>query len=576
VDIQKGKPLDEEPASPARWMLHSPLSPLTPSSPLYPDGLLSPDWMKKHQHQVPAVFIAFYDFTSDPNLNSLNDNQLKSDINALKKALADSDYRTRLSIVLLGDKAAPETAETEERISTIRKMTNLDAKTGLFYLPPKASGVDITKFAAGTLTSILPACIEYYRELTKHTRRKKNRGSVPDPTIPSNKATSHPLSTVAWNIRYDVKLGVFSEIRQEMEGACRHYTSALEALMGSEGVFETTPSWSPRWDEGRMLADVMALRIIRCLLWSQLTTTATQSWVNYRDRIRELVDRRGKGSSNFGWEAWESRWAKVMAELIQRADIPGMKITDSVDMTASTILSQPESAVYMPPEKSLGLDRLYPWHHLHHPGYWMRLSTRSAKRRRRYAMEIPEEDRTPPGMSPASTMAKRSGTYATYLCPEPHEEANASGDGFDHSADIIDRLQLSARVFSEKGQSRFAERIKLEIGRELLRKGDYKDAVRLLKAVWDDCSWRREKWWIPLYELNRALAEGARACADIPALVSTVFEMHSPHLRLRRDTRLDLMACSRGLAVEEKCIKVPISPGSVMSFRKYDHHMIRV
>jgi hypothetical protein len=183
-------------------------------------------------------------------------------------------------------------------------------------------------------------------------------------------------------------------------------------------------------------------------------------------------------------------------------------------------------------------------------------------------MEIPEEDRTPPGMSPASTMAKRSGTYDTYLCPEPHEEYNPSGNGFDHSSDIIERLTLSARIFSEKGQGRFSERLRLEIGRELLRKGDSEDAVRLLKAVWDDCSWRREKWWIPLYELNRALAEGARACADVSTLVSTVFEMHSPHLRLRRDTRLDLMACSRGMTIEEKSPPINISPDSVTSFCK--------
>jgi trafficking protein particle complex subunit 11 len=509
----------------------------------------------------------------------LNDNRLKSEINSLKKALADSEYRTRITIVLLGDKAVPESPETEERINTIRRVTNLDLKMGLFYLPPKASNADIASFVTSILTSIQPACFDYYRDLTKHSRRKKNRGSAPDPTIPPTKATSQPLSTVAWNIRYDVKLGVFSEFRQEMEGACRHYTAALEALMGSEGVFETTPSWSPRWDEGRMLADVMALRIIRCLLWSQLTTTATQSWINYRDRMRELVDRRGKGSSNYGWEAWESRWAKVMAELIQRADITIMRIKDSLDMTASTTLSRPENSIYMQPEKSLGVDRVYPWHQLHHPGYWMRLSARSAKRRRRSAMEIPEEDRTPPGLSPASAMAHRSGTYDTYLCPEPHEEFSTSpGNGFNHSSDIIERLESSAGFFGEKGQNRFSERIRLEIGRELLRRGDYQDGVRLLKALWDNCSWRREKWWLPLFELNRALAEGARACTNIPALVSTIFEMYSPHLRLRRDTKLDLMACTRGLtssdAVEEKLERhspscsISLFPDSVTSFRK--------
>jgi trafficking protein particle complex subunit 11 len=522
---------------------------------------------------VPCLFLAFFDFTSNPNLNSLNDNKLKTEISAIRTALQSSEYKTRFAVVLLSDKTILEAPDIEDRLATIRRATGLDPKTGIFFLPPSPSRVEITSFITSLLTTVQPVCIEYYRDLIKHSRRKKNRGNAPAPTLPPTRTTSHPLSSHGWAIRYDIKLGVFAEFRQEMDAACRHYTSALESLMGAEGVFETTVSWSPRWDEGRILADMMAFRIIRCLLWSQLTTTATQSWINYRDRMHELVDRRGKGSSNYGWEAWESRWAKIMAELIQRADIPAISVIDSIDMTTSMILAKSENTTFLPPEKVfVGVERIPPWHHMHHPGYWMRMSARSAKRRLRYANAVPEEDRAPPQQSPASSVAQRSRTYDTYLCPWPHEECSyPSPDGFDHGKDIIDRLQTATKSFNGRKQKRFADRLDLEIGRELLRKQDYEGAVQHLRPIWEDCSWRREKWWLPLFELNRIMAECARQAGDIPALTSALFELHAPYLRLVRDMRIDLMDCvktAKASDSEAEKPKVELSPNSVASFRK--------
>lgn len=40
-------------------VMHSPLSPLTPTSPLCPDGLIAPIWIRKHTTLVPSVFVLF-------------------------------------------------------------------------------------------------------------------------------------------------------------------------------------------------------------------------------------------------------------------------------------------------------------------------------------------------------------------------------------------------------------------------------------------------------------------------------------------------------------------------------------
>lgn len=513
------------------------------------------------------MFVAFFDFPSDPNLNTLQDNELKTAISGIRTSLQKTGYKTKFAVVLLSEKTVVDAPDIDERISNIRRGTGLDPKTGIFFLPTTSSRVEITSFVTNLLTTLQPMCIEFYRDLTKHSRRKKNRGSVPPPTIPPTKTTSQPLSTHGWNVRYDVKLGILAELRQEMDSACRHYTSALETLMGSEGVFETTVSWSPRWDEGRLLADMLAFRIIRCLLWSQMSTTATQSWVNYKDRMHELVDRRGKGSANYGWEAWESRWAAIMAELIRKAEIPAISVMDSIDMTTSMILAKSENATYLQPERAFtGVERIPPWHHMHHTGYWMRLSARNAKRRLRYSNAIPEEDRVTPQMSSAP---QRSKIYDTYLCPQPYEEASdSSHQGFDHATDIIERLDASNEAFVERKQKRFSQRLQLEIGREHIRKQDYKRAVDVLRTIWKECSWREEKWWLPLFELDRLLAEAARYAEDTAVLVSAIFELHAPQLRMMRDMKLDLMNCAKSSKTveSESKPKIRLSPSSTRSF----------
>ena len=231
------------------------------------------------------------------------------------------------------------------------RSTGLDPKTSLFVLPPTLSQAELRAFVLSVLSALQPLCVEYYRDLTKHARRKKNRGAIPPPTAPPTRATSHPLSQTGWNVRYDFKLGVFAEFRQEMDAAQRHYDAALDALFGSDGIFETTASWSPRWDEIRLLADTVALRHIRCQLWNMYPTSAVQSWLWYKEKLRDLLDRRGKGSSNYGWEAWESRWARIMAQLIKRAELPVFKIPQPV--ADADPLVDHVNAIYSPPDKQI-------------------------------------------------------------------------------------------------------------------------------------------------------------------------------------------------------------------------------
>ncbi|EDN04108.1 conserved hypothetical protein [Histoplasma mississippiense (nom. inval.)] len=224
-------------------VLHSPISPLTPSSPTFPDGIMTPQWVTKHQALIPAAFINFFPFTTDTNMASLGDNQLKIEINSLRKKWAASGYKTRFIVALLCDDG-PLPEDANDRIAGIRMATNLDMKS-IFVVQPEPSQLDISEFIKALFANLRGPSVEYYRDLSKHARRKKNRGTIPPPTAPPTSGTSQTLSLQGWNVRYDFKLGVFAEFRQEMDAACRSYEAAYEGLFGEE-VFEMIAGWNPR------------------------------------------------------------------------------------------------------------------------------------------------------------------------------------------------------------------------------------------------------------------------------------------------------------------------------------------
>ncbi|OJD13098.1 hypothetical protein AJ78_06403 [Emergomyces pasteurianus Ep9510] len=484
-------------------VLHSPISPLTPSSPTFPDGIMTPLWVMKHQKLVPAAFINFFPFTTDTNMASLRDNQLKIEINSLRKEWAASGYKTRFIVALLcEDGPLPEDAN--DRIASIRRATNLDQRSVLI-LQPEPSQVDISEFIKALFANLQSPSVEYYRDLSKHARRKKNRGIIPPPTAPPTSGTSQTLPVQGWNVRYDFKLGVFAEFRQEMDAACRSYETAYDGLFGEE-VFEMIAGWSSRFNDARMLADILAIRIIRCLLWTEQTVSAVRIWITHKNRIKDIVDRRGKGTHNYGWEAWEARWSLIMAQIMHQAEISSLIVPDllgSVPDLHKTIYAMPEKAVPID-------DRIRPWEYLHHEGYWLRSAAEHTERRRRLAENIPDEDRVPLDQSASSLSPSRSTVYDTYLVPEPYNEYPMSDQpGLAHSKLILGFLETSTEEFSKRQQNRMVEQLKLKMAKEHMKIGQWMDALAILRPLWQQLSWRRNGWW----ELMEDFAWTLRDCA---------------------------------------------------------------
>ncbi|KUJ20572.1 uncharacterized protein LY89DRAFT_610816 [Mollisia scopiformis] len=532
-------------------VLHSALSPLSPGSSVFPDGLLDSKWIEKHQELVPSAYLSFYTFTSDPTLSTLNDNQLKTDINSIKGILSRSGYKTRLIVALLSEKSIVQSPDVEERLANIRKATGLDGKTSLFFLPPQSSPVELKAFVETIISTIYPICIEYYRDLSKHSRRKRNRGVVPPPTAPPTSGTSQTLSSHGWNVRYDFKLGVFAEFRQEMDSAVRSYESGYEVLLGLD-VLEAIASWSPRWNEARLLADIFAIRILRCLLWNVNSTAAVRRWQSHRERMRDFVDRRGKGSATYGWEAWEARWAMVMGELIQKASISEFG----------------SSAIFLATEKTIAIgERVEPWEYLHHPGYWFRAASKHLMARRTLALEIPEEDRSPPGYSPASQIASKAYTYDTYLCPEPHEESPLPGrEGVDHPLLIIEALSKAIPEFSRRGQLRLVQELQILSAAESMKREAWDDAVKVLRPLWQKMSYRSEGWWNAVEDISWALRKAAACAGDGGSVLAVDWELMNKCFTHHTSWHYDLSKSLDGLDTLKAKPAVVLHANEITSF----------
>lgn len=431
-------------------------------------------WLTKHQDLVPSIYASFYTLG--------NDDQIRADINLLKETLAQSGYKTRFAAVFVGRRedgiVASQADRVQARLENIRRATALDSKS-IFYIPPQDTPDDLKRIVDGILSVLHGVALDYYRDLGRHAKKKRSRGLAPQPTVPPTSGTSRTLSLSDWNFRYDFKAAALAEFRHETDVALRSYEQAYDLLLGQD-VMDMMPSWSPRWNEARLLSDIISIRCLRIHLWMGQTTLAVRRWQSHRDRIGGLVDRRGHGTNNYGWAAWEARWAMVMANVMERVGVSS--------------LAPAKMTLFIPPEKALSAGRLMPWELLHHTGYWYRMAARHLATRRALALQIPDEDRRPPSALPTSQTATKAHAYDLYMCPAPHQESAPNGQGVNHAQLIIDCLMSARKQFESRNQARAVAELSLDCARELASLGSWDEAMALLDPLWSSACFRSEGW----------------------------------------------------------------------------------
>ncbi|KAK3953682.1 Gryzun, putative trafficking through golgi-domain-containing protein [Pseudoneurospora amorphoporcata] len=218
-----------------------------------------------------------------------------------------------------------------------------------------------------------------------------------------------------------------------------------------------------------------------------------------------------------------------MANLMEKAGIPE--------------LDPAEMRLYLHPEKNIMGERLQPWEFLHHTGYWYRLASRHLYARRARARAMPEDDRRPPGSSPASHIASRGFTYDTFMCPEPHEEfplEHMTCPGVDHNSMIIDCLSRALNEFLQRDQVRLAAELSLELARELSLRQEWAKVVELLRPIWQNMSFRKERWPALAEEVSWALRAAASKTGEVGDVVAIDWELLDRGFTKRKNWQYDI------------------------------------
>lgn len=480
--------------------------------------------------------MSFYNLVSDQNAASLEDNKVKSDVNSLRSLINSTNYKTRFIIVLVADGPISQ-GDLEERLVNIRRGTNFDSKA-LYFLPSASSSAEVQDFAKVLLSTLHPTSIEYYRDLSKHARRKRNRNVVPQPTLPPTQGTSSILTLQGWHVRYEFKLAVFAEQRQEMEAASRNYEAAYDGLFSGE-LFDSIPAWSIRFNEARMLADVIAIRIIRCFLWSSQSTAAVRWWSKHKERMRDLVDRRGKGTETYGWQAWCGIWSKIMSELIERAEI--------FPATASRLSATGELPVQLVSERELAAaEKQAPWESLHHEGYWLINVANHVEDRRRLAMQIPLEDRVNTQSSKTSAN-KRVHLYENYLVPDPTREyAMLEMPEVGYSKRFAEAIDSSMQAFRRRNQNYMIEQLEQRLSYETVKKKAWSEGIAKMKSRWYETAWRQSGWWLLLSRIATLLQEAALEVQDYELCLRLAWE--AAGLQDRKSISLDQLTSAGSIS----------------------------
>ncbi|RKF55596.1 putative glutathione transferase omega-1 protein [Erysiphe neolycopersici] len=508
---RSANPIPSQSLDPTPKMIqHSTLSPLSPESSLFPDGLIDPKWIDKHQEFVPCALVSFYKFSSDPKLYQNHDEKLKLKIRRERTQLNQSGYKSYLVVALISDNATVISPEIEERLSRIRRETSLDTKTSLLFLSSQQSNSELKGSVKNLITKIYPPCIEYYRDLSKHCRRKKNKGIAPRQNNAISSTTPQSLSSHGWNFRYDFKLGVFAEFRQEMESALRSYEGAYETLLGTD-IFDVKTISTPRWNEARTLADILAFRILRCLLWNGNYSAAVRRWASHKERIKDFVGRKNKSQATYDWGTWKAHWATIMAETINRVSIPEFN----------------RSAIYLLPEKNFATrGESKPWECLHHPGYWFRVASNYLIAQQSFGLQIKDENCVLTGLSLNLREFDNNCNLDKNKPFESYQESSlTSHQKADHSSLVLDLLNKAILEFRQRKQLHIVQELQLLSAYELMKLKSWDRAFNLLVTLWKDMSYRKECWWNVVEEILWALRKAAAYVGDVGYILAVDWEL---------------------------------------------------
>lgn len=302
--------------------LHSELSPLTSTSDLFPDGIISEKWIQKYLYLIPSTFVSIHllknAHTREEQVEA--DDKLARKINALKGQLGLRNIR--IIVIIVSEQLPTEDPTIKDRIYSLRKNTGLPARTGLFFLPPSTES-QLEALVETVYQLSFNYSFDFYSKISAQIHRKlSGRPKTLSMSLEdAANMTISPLSHAGWEVRYNFKLGVLAELRQEIDSSTQvfmtTYEMALELFETLRPLKETSDS---RWCEFRTLLDTLAFRIVKHHLYKGLPHLAYKKFLYHVGSVSRILDVCGFAHDAFSYKNWRATQYAMLAQL---ADFAG-------------------------------------------------------------------------------------------------------------------------------------------------------------------------------------------------------------------------------------------------------------
>jgi hypothetical protein len=92
--------------------------------------------------------------------------------------------------------------------------------------------------------------------------------------------------------------------------------------------------------------------------------------------------------------------------------------------------------------------------------------------------------------------------------------------------------------FQQKSQPRFVQELQLLSANENMKRGDWDEALKILRPLWQKMSFRKEGWWNGVEEISWALRKAALHAGDGGSVIAVDWEMMNRSMSERLPTLL--------------------------------------
>ncbi|KAF9132227.1 hypothetical protein BGW39_000547 [Mortierella sp. 14UC] len=565
-------------------------SPTAPSSPLYPDGLITPLWIRRHREQIPSVFIAVVDLwdresiagNSDISQRGFSDKgplgvvdpmerdhdtTLAQDL--LERRKASQERGVKFAAVVMLQRSHMEDPSIEDRLNFLRKSAGLDIKNSFYVLPPSNSQ-EISDFAVNLQRSQYEGSMNYYKEQVK--RHKKKKSNLPSTTASvrpgqhsnsgvSQQAQQQTLSVQGWMFRYDFKMGMFSECKQDIDNAVKFYESAYGLLIDMFAVTSTITPGTPglqartkRWAEAKVLADCLCLKICRFHLYLDAPSTALFNFRRHLIVFKGFSESWKMGDNSFEYWAWLGKQYRVFGDLLDIGVKAGFKlpVPSPGSVVYGSFAGMTEGSKDLNKFSGIGVGNgvagfgigpsgdayvyggnvgggrgggthgpgagVNPMLVLHHAGYFYHQSANcSVQRRLRF--EMAEEAYPDSSVAPVPTNSR---PYPPTLQSMNAERA------IDHLSLTIELLTKSYEQFKRHKASRMTLFLASEIAGTYYTAGKFEMALKFFERIGK--TYRKEGWNLILTSILKWSIQCAKELGYWENVVEYLIEMMSPDM----------------------------------------------